>query len=525
MTKRSPRRLPALILGLATVAALPAGAQTLTMGISAAPASVDPHYNNGTSTQTLTYQLFDVLFERQPDTTLAPALAQSWKAISDTVWEIKLRPGVTFTNGQPFTAEDVAFSIGRAPNVPNAPASYGSAVRSVEKVEIVDPLTVHIHTKGPAPFLPIDLSILAMVSRKVGEGATTEDYNSGKAAIGTGPYRLSAYRANDTVEMVRNDAWWGPKPDWEKVTMKFLPNPGSRSAALLSGGVDMIDLPSPNDLPRFQTDDRFRVWSHQGVRLVYLAPNVSGETLPSATGNDGQPLAANPLKDVRVRTALSIAINRAGITKRVMQDTAAPNGQFLPPGAYSYASQVPVPPYDPAQARKLLAEAGYPNGFKVVLPVSSNARPTDPVAAQAIAQMWTQVGVQTSVETMPLAAYSPRAAKMEFAFSMFGWGAAGHSGHPLVNVVNTYDRAKLTGSFNRSGYSNPEVDEITAKALSTMDDKERERLLTDAVALSMKDVAIIPLYQLTNFWVTRKGISYRPSAQDYTQAKEASLDK
>ncbi|MBE9605409.1 ABC transporter substrate-binding protein [Acetobacteraceae bacterium H6797] len=524
MTKRS-RRLPALLLGLAALAATPAGAQTLTMGVSAAPSSVDPHFHNGTSNQTLTYQLFDTLFERQPDTSLTPALAASWKPIGDTVWEIRLRPGVIFTDGHPFTAEDVAFTIKRVPEVPNATARYIGSVRSIDRVEIVDPLTLHIHTKGPSPFLPVDLSNVAIVSRHIGETATTEDYNSGKAAIGTGPYRLVSYRASDQVELARNDNWWGRRPDWEKVTIRFLPNTGGRTAALLSGSVDLIDTPSPNDLPNFEKDDRFRVWQHPGMRLVYLAPNLQSDALPMATDNDGKPLATNPLKDLRVREALSIAINRDGLARRIMQGTAIPNGQFVPPGAYSYAPQAPVPAYDPARARRLLAEAGYPNGFRVVLPLTNNTRPTDPTTGQAIAQMWTQIGVQTTVEAMPLAAYSPRAARMEFPFSLFGWGAAGHSGHPLVNVVNTNDREKLTGSFNRSGYSNPALDELTARALATMDDKQRESLLQEAVGMAMKDVSIIPLYQLTNFWVTRKGVAYRASAQDYTQAKEATLEK
>lgn len=510
-------------LGLLGLLAQPAASQTLTMGISAAATSVDPHFNYGTSTQTLTYHLFDVLFERQADASLAPALAQSWRPVGEAVWEVRLRPGVTFTNGQPFTAEDVAFSIARAPNVPNTPVSYAGAVRAIERVEIVDPLTLRLHTKGPAPFLPADLSVLAMVSRQVGEGASTEDYNAGRAAIGTGPFRLLAYRQGEAVEMARNEGWWGPKPDWEKVSMRFLPNAGARSAALLSGAVDLIDLPSPNDLPRFSSDDRFRVASREGMRLVYIAPNVAAEALPGATDADGQPLPANPLKDARVRRALSIAINREALARRVMQGTAAPNGQFVPPGTYSYAPDVPVPAHDPAEARRLLAAAGYPNGFKVTLPVANNARPTDAISAQAIAQMWTQIGVQTAVETMPLAAYAPRAARMEFPFAMFGWAAAGHSGHPLVNVTNTFDRAKLTGAFNRSGYSNPALDALTARAVSTMEEGQRLALLQQAVGMAMEDVAIIPLYQLTNSWAMRRGIVYEASAFDYTQAKAARL--
>ncbi|WP_328729017.1 ABC transporter substrate-binding protein [Falsiroseomonas algicola] len=512
-------RASAASLGLAGLLALPAmGQTTLTMGISAAPGSVDPHFNQGTSTQTLTYHVFEALTDRRPDSTLAPSLALGWTPVAETVWEFKLRPGVRFSNGQPFTAEDVAFTVARVPNVPNATSSYAGQVRAISRVEVVDPLTVRFHTDGPAPTLPMDLSVVAIVSRQVGEGATTDDYNALRAAIGTGPFILRGYTPGTEAELVRNDAWWGPRPDWDRVVFRYIPNAGARSAALLSGGVDLIDLPSPNDLPRFRSDPGTAVHSAPGLRLVYLAPNQSAEVAPLVTDNEGRPLATNPLKDRRVRQALSIAINRQGLAERVMQGTAVPNYQFMPPGAYSYDPTIAVPQPDPVAARRLLTEAGYPDGFRLVLHVAGNARPTDPVAAQAIAQMWTRIGVQTTVEVLPLASYSPRAARMEFPITMWGWASSGQAGHPLINVVSTYDRDRSTGSFNRSGYSNPALDALIARALTTLDDAARETQLRQAVALAVEDVAIIPLYQLTNVWATRRGITYEASGYDYTRA-------
>ena len=519
-THRAALALAALLL------ATPAAAQSvLTMGISAAPSSVDPHFNQGTSTQTLTYNIFETLTDRRPDSSLAPGLALSWRPAGDAVWEFKLRPDVRFSDGRPFTADDVAFTIGRVPNVPNATASFAGQVRSITRVEVVDPLTLLLHTDGPAPNLPVDLSVVAIVSRHAGEGATTEDYNALRAAIGTGPFILRSYTPGNSAELERNENWWGPRPDWDRVSFRYLPNAGARSAALLSGGVDLIDLPSVNDLPRFRTSPGFTVTSSQGLRLVYLAPNQSAEVAPGVTDNDGKPLAANPMRDRRVRQALSLAINRASLAERVMQGTAEPAGQFLPRGLYSHDPSIPVPAQDPDAAKRLLAAAGYPDGFRMTLNVASNARPTDPVAAQAIAQMWTRIGVQTTVELMPLSAYGPRSARMEFPVSLWGWASPGHAGHPLVNVVASYDRSKLTGSFNRSGYSNPALDALIARAMATLDDGAREALMNQATSTAMDDVAIIPLYHLTNYWATRRGITYEATTYDYTRAVLARRDR
>ncbi|WP_160121038.1 ABC transporter substrate-binding protein [Rhodovarius lipocyclicus] len=507
----------AVLMGLSA----PALAQTLTLGVSATPNSVDPHFNYGTSTQTLTYHLFDTLFTRLADSTLGPGLATSWRVLEPTVWEVKLREGVRFTNGMAFTADDVMFSIARAPNVPNATASYAGAVRAIARVEVINPLTIRIHTNGPAPTLPLDLAPLGIVSRQVGEGAATEDYNAGRAAIGTGPYRLIRFIPGQQAELERNPDWWGARQEWEKVTIRFLPNPGTRTAALLAGDVDVIDLPSPNDLPRLRSDARFTVSSRASMRLVYLAPNQQAEVAPFITDNAGNPLPANPLRDQRVRQALTIALNREALASRVMQGTATPAGQWMPAGTYSHNPAVPVPAQDIEGARRLLAAAGYPDGFRMTLHVANNARPTDPVSAQAIAQMWTRVGVRTEIEAQPLAAYSPRAARMEYAMTVWGWGSIGHAGHPLVNTVATNDRARLTGGFNRSGYSNPAIDRMIAAAMGEMDDTRREALLNQAVAAAVQDVAVIPLYNLTNFWASRRGIRYEATTYDYTLAVNA----
>jgi peptide/nickel transport system substrate-binding protein len=322
------------------------------------------------------------------------------------------------------------------------------------------------------------------------------------------------------VELERNDGWWGPRPEWRVVTLKFLPNAGARSAALLSGAVDVIDVPSPNDLPRLRRDANFSVYAHQGMRTIYLAPDQTSDT-PSAfiTDVNGQPLPRNPMRDLRVRRALSIAISRDALAERVMQGTAAPTGQWLPPGTYSYNPAVTVPEFDPEEAKRLLSEAGYPRGFRLTIHTPNDVRPTDPITAQAIAQMWTRIGIQTQVDSIPNASFAARGAKREFAIGVWGWGSnSGEAGYALVNILSTPDKDRGTGSYNRAGYSNRKLDALAVQAMSTLDENVREKILQEAIAVAMGDLGIIPLYQLSNVWVTRRGLIYEASGHERTNA-------
>lgn len=494
--------------------------QTLTIGLAAPIPTVDPHFYNATPSKILSLHIFDRLIDQTPENRLAPALALSWKPVSEEVWEFKLRSGVRFSNGDAFSGDDVRFTVERARSVPNSPGGFGGVVRQIASVEVVDAETLRIHTHGASPNLPNDLSNLAIISRRVGADATTEDYNSGKAAIGTGPYKLVRFTHGQGIELERNDDWWGPKPEWRRVALKFLPNAGGRSAALLSGSVDVIDVPSPNDLPRLRQDPRFSVFSHQGMRTIYLSlEQSSADPSPFVTDAAGQPLQSNPLRDLRVRRALSVAISREALAERVMQQTASPTGQWLPPGTWSYNPAVAVPALDPDKARQLLTEAGFPQGFRLTLHVPNDLRPTDAITAQAIAQMWTRVGVPTTVEAIPNASHAARAARHEFSINLLGWGSnSGEAGYALVNVLSTPDKETGAGAYNRGGYSNPRLDALTTKAMTTLDDEAREKTLQQAIEVAMTDVAIIPLYQLNNFWVTRKGLSYEASGHERTNA-------
>ena len=518
-------RLPPMLwaialMGLAAPALAQRAADTVAIGVAAPATSVDPHFFNAAPNAQLAAHVFSRLVERDAPVQLQPGLAESWRAVGPTVWEFRLRPGVRWHDGHAFTADDVAYSLARVPAVPNSPGGYGSFLRMVKQVEVVDPLTIRLHTRQPHSLLPTELGYIAIVARHAAQGATTEDFNSGRAAIGTGPYRLASHVANDRTELVRNEAYFGPREPWSRVTLRFIGNDAARTAAVLAGDVDLIDQVPSADLAGLRRDARVGLFEIQGLRLIFLQADFSRDgLLPFVADNAGQPLPVNPFKDLRVRQALSAAINRDALAERVMEGAARPAGQWLPPGVYSYDPGTPVPAFAPEAARRLLAEAGFPDGFRLTLHTPNDRYPNDARIAQAVAQMWSRIGIRTEVAALPWTSFSARAARQEFALRLSGWGSStGEASYLLANVLGTYDPAARRGASNAGRYSNPALDALTDRATATLDPVEREAVLRQAVHLASEDVALIPLFHLVNAWAARAGLRYAPRMDERSLA-------
>jgi peptide/nickel transport system substrate-binding protein len=498
-----------------------AGAAELSIALGADVTSIDPHFHNLTPNNNVGGHIFEPLVGKDARGKLAPALAESWRTVDDLTWEFKLRRGVKFHDGSDFTAADVAFSLDRVPTVPNSPSPFTTYSKQITEKIIVDPHTIRLKTATPYPLMPNDMGTILIVSSRAAKGASTDDFNTGKAAIGTGPFKFVRWQKGDRIELARHDAYWGSKPAWDKVTFRIITSDPTRVAALMAGDVRAIENVPTTDLAKVAKTpglSLYRVVSH---RVMYLHLDSSRDKSPFVTDKSGKPLERNPLRDVRVRRALSKAINRQALVDRVMEGAARPTGQLMPDGMFGYTPALKPEPYDPDGARKLLAEAGYADGFGLILHGPNNRYVNDDQIAQAIAQMLTRIGIATRVETMPSSVYFSRANKLDFSFILVGWGSdTAEASSPLKALLATYNAERGMGQANRGRYSNPKVDAALGEALATVDDARREKLLQQATEIAMTDLGIIPLYHQENLWATRKGVGYTPRADERTFAHE-----
>jgi len=366
--------------------------------------------------------------------------------------------------------------------------------------------------------MPSDMTQVAIMSKSAAN-ATTEDFNSGKAAIGTGPYKLVRYVKGDRIELARNDAYWGGATPWETVTLRILPQDATRVAALLSGDVQAIENVPPTDVAQLRKDKRLAVYRIVADRLIYLHMDSDRDASPFVTDRSGKPLAKNPLKDPRVRNAISKAINRQAIVDKVMEGEAIPAGQLVADFLFGATKTLKVEPYDPEGARKLLAEAGYPDGFGLTIHAPNNRYVNDAKIAQTVAQMLSRVGIDTKVVAMPSSTFFTQASDLKFSFMLVGWSTGtGEASSALKALVMTWNRDKGFGTANRGRYSNAKVDALTEDALQTVDDVKREAYLQRATEVAIGDTGIVPLHFQVNLWATRDGIVYSPRVDEYTLA-------
>lgn len=516
--RRNPaRRFVPAVIAAALALCSPAIAASLSVGVKA-DFAVDPQYLYLAPNIAIARHMFEPLVATKADETIEPRLAVSWEAVGEREWEFKLRPGVMFSDGTPFTAEDVIFSFERVRSIPNNPNPYTAGLRTVTGIRAVDPLTIRITTEIPNPSLPIQLRIISIVSHLAAQGAMPGDFASGKAAVGTGPFTFVKFTPGDRLELRRNDLYWGAKPAWDTVTFRILQNDASRVAALLARDVDAIDTVPPQDAGRLKQDARLDVSSVESDRIIYLALNAIPDRMEWFTDAAGKELPTNPFRDARVRLAVSKAFDRAALVARGLDGLGVPAGQMVPTGFDGYVPGIKAPPADIAGAKALLAEAGYPAGFGMTIACSNGRYVNDANICQLLGAMLTRIGIPTKVEVLPPSVYFSRipASKPQYALMLIGWGSGTGSALPaLTDAMHSYDPKGGMGANTRGTY-NDEMDALIQQASTAFDAKQRTELMQAAIRVIERDTVAVPLYAEMTVLAARKGIVVEPRADQQT---------
>jgi peptide/nickel transport system substrate-binding protein len=523
MYRLTRRALLAASLLLAGGAA--AAAQELRIGVRAGPDGIDPAYLALGHNVAATKNMFDTLVAVDDKLQLIPALAESWRTVDDTTWEFKLRQGVKFHDGGDFTAADVKFSIERVPAVQGPDGGLTLYTRSIAGVEVVDPHTIRIRTITPHAALPQDMTRMPVVSSRIKPDSKTAEFNSGEAAIGTGPFRFVSWTPRGDLVMERFPGYWrGPAP-WAKVTLVEISNDAARVAALLSNRVDFINYVPFSDVARLRRERNFATFEGESIYTFMLYPDMRADmTLPAMrqiTDKQGNPLPRNPFLDHRVREALSLAIDRDAIANTVLEGNAVRADQLMPAYMFGANPNPPRLPTDVARARALLTEAGYPNGFRFPLFCSSDRLPGDGATCQALGQLYARIGLDVQANAVSRTVFFPARTRGDYPITMAGWGTlTGEAGYALSGFVHCKRPDTRWGPFNVSSYCNAELDALINTAMGTIDAEKRRALFQEANAKAVADFGQIPIVTLKAVWAGRNTLVFPPRSDEETLAFE-----
>jgi peptide/nickel transport system substrate-binding protein len=518
-----PSRLAAwAAAGALAVAAAAAQAQTFKFANQGDALSMDPHSLNESLQLSFTGNVYEPLIARGKKLELVPALATDWKQTSPTVWRFNLRKGVKFHDGTPFTADDVIFSYNRAKGDGSDVKTYVGSIKEIRKL---DDHTVDIITTEPFPILPDVVTNWYIMSKKwceenravqpVDKRKGVENTASFKAN-GTGPYRLRSREPSVRTTLQRNPAYWERiEGNVQEVVFTPIGNPSTRVAALLSGEVDMMEPVPVQDIARIQANANFKVMQGPELRTIFLGMDQSRNELLFSNVK-----GKNPFKDKRVRQAFYQAIDVNAIQKAVMRGASAPTGLMIAPGITGFPAELNKRlPYDPEAAKKLLAEAGYPNGFEVGLNCPNDRYVNDEDICKAVTAMLARVGIKVNLMAETKATYFPKILSRNTSFYMLGWTPGSYDSHnPLFALLATPGQGGQ-GQFNLGTYSNARVDELTKAIATETDVKKRNAMIAEAMKAHQDDVGHIPLHQQALAWAMKRNVELVQLADNYMPLK------
>ncbi len=514
-------------LTITALAAGPVSAQTLRWAAQNDILTFDPHSQNHATTNTMVMHVYEGLTRYDREYKVEPALATSWQQMSPTQWRFNLRRDVKWQDGTPFTADDVVFSFDRIREPQGTMQIYVAGIKAIQKV---DANTVDLILEAPQPILLrniIDFRIMSKAWSEKNNSVHIQDYKAKQViyaannAMGTGPYILKEWSPDQRIVFTANPHWWG-KLDGNVRDVIYTPikSDPTRVAALLSGDVDMLtDVPT-QDVARLRQNDKLKVLEGHEVRTIFIAMDQHNDELKYASVK-----GKNPFKDVRVRKALNVAVDRAGIQRTIMRGLSIPAAIMVAPGVNGHTPALDkVSPPDPEGAKKLLAEAGYPDGFEFTLDCPNNRYVNDEEVCQAIAGMWSKIGVRTRVNAMPFSTFIPKIQNFDSSAYLLGWGVATYDAlYSLQSLVRTRTTG-ADGNFNLGRVSNAKLDALIDASKTETDTAKRDALLRDALKMTADDYLYVPIHHQVRPWVMKKNVQTVHRSDDRPEARFTRID-
>jgi len=514
-----------LLVRVATVfallAALPAPAQTLRWASQGDPLTMDPHSQNEGLTNAINGQVYESLLGRDRQLAIVPALATSWQQTAALTWRFKLRTGVTFHDGAPFTAEDVVFSVQRAQLPSSTFAVYANAVGTPVAL---DKETVEFRLAKVNPVFLQHLGTISIMNKAWSEKnrvtrpqdfKNKEESYAGFNANGTGPFRLTSRQTGIKTTFKRYANWWGRfDGNVQEIVYTPIANDATRLAALVSGEIDFVLDPAPRDVARLRNTAGVKVIDGPENRLIFLGMDQQRDELLYGSVKD-----KNPFKDLRVRQALYHAIDIEIIRTKLMNGQSVPTGGLTPSpqGAYNDAALEVRLPFDLAKARALMAEAGWAEGFEVTLDCPNNRYINDEELCIALASMWAQLKVRIKVNAMPRALYFPKLEKFDTSLYLLGWGGAVTDADTTITPVMRYPTGSGVGIFNSGRVRNDKFEQLAVAQSQEPDPAKREEQLKAALREYKSQVHIIPLHRQVVPWAARSNVDVVHRADNWLE--------
>ncbi|MEO8153281.1 MAG: ABC transporter substrate-binding protein [Rhizobacter sp.] len=493
-----------------------AQAQTLRWASQGDAQTMDPYSQNELLTNSMNGQVYEALVNRGKTMLIEPVLATEWQQTTPTKWRFKLRPNVKFHDGSPFTADDVLFSMQRAKEASSDIGVYANAIGTPKKI---DNLTVEFDLANVNPIFLQHLSLLPIMSKawaeknKATKPIDFKNKEEGYASLhanGTGPFMLVSRQPDVKTTYKRNPAWWGKfEGNVQEVIYTPIKSDATRVAALISGEVDFVLDPAPQDLTRLRNTAGVKVIDGPENRIVFIGMDQLRDELLYSNVK-----GKNPFKDVRVRRALYQAIDIDTIKTKLMRGQAAPTGSITPSplGDYNDPELEKRLPYDLEAAKKLMAEAGYPQGFEVALDCPNNRYVNDEQICQTLASMWARLNVKVRVNAMPRSSYFPKVQKYDTSLYLLGWGGSITDAETLITPVLRGRGEGGVGSWNFGGAKDAKLEELAIASSKEADPKKREQLIKAALRRHNELVLNIPLHRQMIPWASRQKVEvvHRP---------------